>query len=148
MRKLGTFPHFPRPTPQCITFLIFISQKILLNIKDVEFYFRICCILVLFLFLWIINLQSTISDFWIFDFIFKYSDIGFLWSKINIFFIKIHLKLHLHTKYVWKNSNWGRLGLKSQKFYFLPFLGAQKFISYTIIQIHVSRSIFTVNWFF
>ena len=37
---------FPSYTPQCITFLIFISQKILLNIKDVESDFRIGGILV------------------------------------------------------------------------------------------------------
>ena len=40
-------PISPR-IPQSITFLIFISQKILLNIKHVEFDFRMGCILVLF----------------------------------------------------------------------------------------------------
>ena len=38
-------------SPQWITFLIFISQKILLNIKDVEWYCRMGCMLVLFPFL-------------------------------------------------------------------------------------------------
>ena len=41
--KLGWFPHSP---PQWITFLIFTSQKILLNIKDVEFDFRMGSIIV------------------------------------------------------------------------------------------------------
>ena len=45
-------PPEPPPPPQWITFLIVISQKILLNIKDVEFEFTIGCILFLFQFLW------------------------------------------------------------------------------------------------
>ena len=59
--KLGQFPksHIPPATPQWITFLIVILQKILLNIKDVEFVFRMGCILVLFMFLQIINVQFT-----------------------------------------------------------------------------------------
>ena len=46
------FPKFKNgayeghPPSQWITFLPFISQKILLNIKDVEFDFRMGCILV------------------------------------------------------------------------------------------------------
>ena len=44
----GNYDSFPTPPPQWITFLIFIPQKILLNIKDVEFDFRLGCILVLF----------------------------------------------------------------------------------------------------
>ena len=88
------------------------------------------------------------SDFWIFNFsIFKLSDIGLLWSKIIIFIIEIPRKLHLHTKYWWNNPN-SRRCLKSPKFHFLPFLAAQKFIAYTNIQIHVTRLIFIVNWFF
>ena len=51
-----------------VTFLIFISQKTLLNIKDVEFDFRVGCILVLFPFLWIINVQFANFGFWIFWF--------------------------------------------------------------------------------
>ena len=50
---------FPIPPAGWITFLIVISQKILLNIKDVEFVFRMGCILVLFQFLQIINVQFT-----------------------------------------------------------------------------------------
>ena len=49
------------------------------------------------------NNKRTIYKFQIFEysnfFIFKYNDIGFLWSKINIFIIEISLKVHLHTKY-------------------------------------------------
>ena len=44
-RKLGRFPH-STPAPPVDNFLIFISQKILLNIKDLEFDFRMSCILV------------------------------------------------------------------------------------------------------
>ena len=39
-KKLGRLPY--SHLPLYLTFLIFISQKILLNIKDVEFDFRIC----------------------------------------------------------------------------------------------------------
>ena len=93
------------------------------------------------------NLQ--ISDIWIFNFwIFKSSDIDSLWSKITIFIIEISLKLHLHTKYGWNNPNSLRLGLESPKFHFLAFLAAQKFIAHTNIHIHVTGSIFSVNWFF
>ena len=69
-RKLGQFPHSPRPPPQWITFLIFISQKILFNIKDVKFDFRMRCILVLFQFLLIINVQFTKFVFLIIIFFF------------------------------------------------------------------------------
>ena len=37
-------PIPPRTPPQWITFLLFVLQKILLNIKDVEFDFRMGCI--------------------------------------------------------------------------------------------------------
>ena len=44
-RKLGRFPHSPRPPPQWITFfdltkIQWISQKLLLYIKDVKFDLR------------------------------------------------------------------------------------------------------------
>ena len=120
-KKLGRFLHSPCP-PQWIIFLIVISQKILLNIKDVEFDFRIGCILVLFPLLWIINVQFTNFGFLDFQFfIFKISDIGLLWSKITIFIIEISLKLHLHTKYGWNNPNSCRLSLKSPNFIFCHF---------------------------
>ena len=79
-KKVRCFPHSPRP-PKWITFLIFIPQKILLNIKDSDF--RIGCILVLFLFSWIINVQFTYFRF--LNFLFKICDMGLLWSKITIF---------------------------------------------------------------
>ena len=44
-------PFPPGPPPQWITFLTFISQKILLCIKDVEFDFRMGSILIKFPFL-------------------------------------------------------------------------------------------------
>ena len=59
--KFGCFPHSSRPPPQWISFLPFISQKILLSIKDVKFDFRMGCILVLFPFLWIINVQPMVE---------------------------------------------------------------------------------------
>ena len=59
-KKLGWFPHFP--SPPWSTFLIFISQKILLNIKDEELDYRMGCILVLFSFL-LINVQFIIFGF-------------------------------------------------------------------------------------
>ena len=112
------FPHSSR----WITFLPFISQKILLNIKNVQFDFRMGCIPILFPFLWIINMKFT--SLWFF-FIFKYSDIGLLWSKITIFIIEITLKLLLHTKYGWNNPSWGRLGMKSPKLHVFAFISAQ-----------------------
>ena len=58
--------------------------------------------------------KRTIYEFWIFYFfIFKYSDIGLVWSKITIFIIEITLKLLVHKKYGWNNPNWGRLGQKN-----------------------------------
>ena len=56
--KLGRVP-IPPSTPQWITFLPFRSQKISLNIKDVQFDIRMGCIIVLFTFLWIINVHFT-----------------------------------------------------------------------------------------
>ena len=70
--KLGRFPISPGPPPQWITFLP-ISQKKLLNINDVEFDFRMGCTLVLFPFLWIINMQFTYFGF-----------LNFLFSNIAI----------------------------------------------------------------
>ena len=58
-----------------------------------------------------------ISDFLIFDFlIFKYSNIGVLWSQITIFIIEITLKLLLHTKYgritLTEAGQWGQVKKK------------------------------------
>ena len=48
------------------------------------------------------NNKRAIYEFRIFEFfIFKYSDIGLLWSQIIIFIIEITLKLPLHKKYWW-----------------------------------------------
>ena len=88
--QFGLFPHSPRHPPQLITFLPFVSQKILLNTKDVEFDFRLGCILVLFLFLWIINVQFTneIFEFWIFLFsnivILSYFDLKLLFLSLKL----------------------------------------------------------------
>ena len=93
------------------------------------------------------NNKCAIYKFWIFEFwiyfIFKYSDIGLLWSKITIFMIGITLKLILHTKYRWNNPETG-WAWKVQNITFLPFL-ALKFIAYTNIQIHVTGSSITIN---
>ena len=143
-KQFGQFPHSPRPP-----FLPFISQFFLLNIKDVEFDFRMGCIPVLFPFLWIIDMQFTnfvFLNFWVL--FFQKCDIGLLWSKITIFIIEITIKLLLHTKYGWNNPNWGRLSLKNSKLHFFTISGSSKFIAYTNIQIHVTHSIISVNWFF
>ena len=87
--------------------------------------------------------------FRIFDFLFfKIRQIGLFWSKITIFIIEISVKLHLHIKNGWNNRNSHRLGLKSLKLNFLPFLAAQKIIVHTNIQIHITGSIFIVNLYF
>ena len=135
-KQFGRFLH----SPWWITFLPFISKIFLLNIKDVDFDFRTCYILVLFPFLTIINMQFTNFGFLNgYIFIFKYSNIGLLWSKITIFIIEITLKLLLHRKYGWNNHNWGRLGLKSPKLYFFTISGSSKISADTNIQIHVTR---------
>ena len=95
------------------------------------------------------NNKRAIYKFQIFDFsIFKISNIGLLWSQITIFIIEISLKLHLHRKNGWNNPNSHRFCLKSWKSNIWPFLAAQNFIAHTNIQIHVTGSIFIVNWFF
>ena len=149
-KQFGQFPHSPRPPPTLwITFLPFISQNFLLNIKDVEFDFSMGCIPVLFSFLWIIDVQFTNFVFLNFRFlVFQKHDIGLLWSKITIFIIEITVKLLLHTKYGWNNPNWGRLSLKNSKLHFFAISGSSKFITCTNIQIHVTRPIIIVNWFF
>ena len=102
------------------------------------------CILFLFPFLWIINVQFTNFGF----FIFKYNDIGLLWSKITIFFMEITLKLFLHTKYGRNNPNWGRLGLKNSKLHFFDISRSSKFIVNINVQLNVTHSIFIINRFF
>ena len=88
-------------------------------------------------------------EFWIFDFfIFKYSNIGLIWSQITIFVIEITLKRLLLTKYGWNNPNWGRLCLKNPKRQFFDISGSSKFILNINLQINVTRSIFSVNCFF
>ena len=109
-KKLGQFP-IPPPPPPWITFLISISQKIFLNIKDVEFDSNMGCILVIFPFLWIINMKFKNYRF----LFFKISKICSFWSKITIFIIEISLKLLLRIKYGWNNPDSHRLGLKNQK---------------------------------
>ena len=97
------------------------------------------------------NNKRAICKFRIFEFsIFLFSKLAILAyfdPKITIFIIEISRKLHLHGKYGRNNPNSRRLGLKSAKFHFLPFLAAQKFIAHTNIQIHVTNSIFIVNFF-
>ena len=55
-KKLGRVPHTPHPVDNF--FNIHLTKKIM-NIKDVEFYFRMGCVHVLFPLLWIINVQFT-----------------------------------------------------------------------------------------
>ena len=70
-KKLGRFPPFPLPPPPVDNFFnIHLTKnivKILFNIKDLGFVFRMGSILVLFPFLWIINVQFTnygFLNFW------------------------------------------------------------------------------------
>ena len=145
--KIRMGPPFPPSPPQWITFLPFISQNILLNIKDVKFDFSMGCILGLFPFLWIINVLCTNFGFLKFWYFFsKMRYIGLLWSKITIFIIEITLKLLLHTQYGWNNSEAG-WGLKSLKFTFLTFLAAQN-SSHTQIFKYMSPAQFSSYFFF
>ena len=74
------------------------------------------------------NNKCAIYKFWIFEFwiyfIFKYSDIGLLWSKITIFMIGITLKLILHIKYGWNNPEAGWVW-KVQNFIFFAISGSK-----------------------
>ena len=139
----------PPATQKWITLLPFISQKILLNIKDVELDFRIGCILVFFPFLWILNVVQ-ISDFWIFDFFLfsKLPILAYFEPKIHIYhwnFSKTTFTYKIMDEITLTHTGWA---WKVQNLFFLTFLGAQKFIAYTNIQIHVMHSIFIINWFF
>ena len=106
-----------------LTFLIFISQKILLNIKDVWFHFRMGSMFFLLPFLWIRNLQFTNCGFLKLLF-FKISQISLFWSPPKKFIIGIFLKLHLHTnmdEITLTHTGWA---WKFKKTFFLPFLAA------------------------
>ena len=121
-KQFVRLPHSPSSPAKWITFLPFISEKFLLNIKDVDFDFRMVCILVLFPFLLIINVEFTNFGFLNFRyFIFKYSDIGLLWSQITIFIIEIILKLLLHKKYGWITLTEAGWAWKFQNFTFCHF---------------------------
>ena len=121
-------PPFP---PVDNFFTLHLTKKILLNIKHVEFDSSMGCILVLFPFLSIINVQF--SNFGFLNSRFFYFQIKRYWLtliKNSIFIVEITLKLLLHTKYGWNNPNWGRLGLKSEKLHFFAISGSSKFISH------------------
>ena len=68
LREKAVYYLGPQAPPQWITFLPFVSQNILLNINDVELDFSMACILVLFPFLWIINVQFKNFGFLNFQF--------------------------------------------------------------------------------
>ena len=99
------------PSPK-VSFLIFISEKLLLNIKDVEFDFRMGSILVLFTFLGIINVQVLFTflgiinvqftHFLIFEFLIfcftKLAKLAYFELKKKFIF-EISIKLHSLTKY-------------------------------------------------
>ena len=133
---------FPWITPLWITFLPFISQNILLNINDVEFDFSMGCILVLFSFLWIINVLC--SNFGFLKLWFFFLNKRYLLTLIQNynFIIEITLKQLLLTKYGWNNRNWGRLIMKNPKLHFFDISGSSKFIVNINVQINVTRSIF------
>ena len=136
-KKLGGFPHSP-PVDNFLN--VYLTKNVIEHkIYRIRFWNGLYTGLISVF----MNNKRAIYKFWIFEFsIFVISDIGLLWSKMTIFIIEISLKLHLHTKYGWNNPNSGRLGLKSPKFKFLPFLAVQKFIAYANIQIHVCIWIF------
>ena len=140
-------PHSPN-SPQSYPVDNFLNIRLTKNIyehKGVELdflYGLYTCLISIF-----INNKCAISQMLYFLF-FKISQISLFWSQITIFIIEISLKLHLQTKYGWNNANSHRLCLKSQKLHFLLFLAAQKFTAHTNIQIHVTVSIFILNWFF
>ena len=106
------------------------------------------CVCVLPDLAWLPLLGVGRKSWYIIIIIFKYSDIGFLWSQITIFIIEITLKLLLHKKYRWNNPNWSRLGLKNPKLHFFDISGSSKLIVNINVQINVTRSIFSVNCFF
>ena len=66
-KQFGWFPHSPRLPPVDKFFTLHLTF-FLLKIKDVNFDFRMGCILVLFPFLLIINVEFTDFGFWIFEF--------------------------------------------------------------------------------
>ena len=116
--KLGRFPHSSRPpTPQPITFLLFISQKILLNINDVEFDFRMGCILILFPFLSIIKVQFTHFGFLNFQFVYfqikryrltliqNYHFYHWNFSKTRLTYKILDERALIHTGWDWKIHN-------------------------------------------
>ena len=85
-----------------------------MNIKDVEFDFRMGCILVLFPFLWIINVQFTNFEFLKFWFsnivILAYFDPNYYFYHWNFskatFIYKILYEITLtHTGWAWKIQN-------------------------------------------
>ena len=92
------FPH--APTSVYNFFTLDLTKKIIESKRcRIEFQIRLyTCIISVFM-----KNKRAIYEFFIFQFsivfIFKYSDIDLLWSKINIFIIAIFLKLCLHTKY-------------------------------------------------
>ena len=135
----------PLGPPQWITFLPFISQNILLKIKDVEFDFSMGCILVLYKYMGCILVLYKYMGCILVS---KMIDIGLFWSNITIFIIKITVKQLLLTKYGWNNPNWGRLGLTNPKLHFYDISGSSKFIININVQINVTRSIFIINRYF
>ena len=100
-RNFWLFPHSQCPTPQWITFLIFILQKKLLNIKDVEFYLRMYFILNLFPFLWILNVQFTNFGFLNFRF-FYFKNLQFWLTLIqNNHFYHWNFFITIFTYKIW-----------------------------------------------
>ena len=142
-KQFGWFTH--PPPLQWIPFLPFVSQKILLNTKDVEFDFRMGCILVLFSFLWIINVQCT--NFGFLNFLFsKLAILVYFDTKLpflSLKFLKTTFSCKILDEITLTHAGWA---WKLQKFIFCHFWEF-KFIAYTHIQIHVTGSIFIVNWF-
>ena len=123
-KQFGRFPHSLRPHPVDNFFTLHLTIFFIEH-KRCRIRFRMGCILILFSFLWIINVKFT-------NFVF----LNFLFSNIVILAYLDHKLPFLSLKFLqnyiyiqntgWNNSNLHRFGLKSQKFHFLPFIGAQK----------------------
>ena len=120
--------------------LIFLAG---LNIKDIEFDFRMGCIPVFFpLFM---NIKHTIYKFFIYDFlflVFQNYPMHLILTQNNHNYHWNFSKTKLKYK-IWMNDPISqRFDLKSQQNHFLLFLPSQKFIIHTNIQIHAKGSIF------
>ena len=142
-KQFGQFPHSPRLPPVDNFFTLHLTTFF---IEDKRCRIRLwnglyTCLISVF-----INNKRAIYEFWIFElWIFLFSNIAILapfdpkLPFLSLKFLKIVDEITLtHTGWSWKVQN----------VIVLLYLGVQKFIACTNIQIHVMHSIFIANWFF